>query len=99
MLQSVPFLPLKIGNQAKKPGPEMEVLTGASSPFRGPETQQGSGKAPGWGKERRGITMRVSVALEGGKSFLLSHPGIHPRELKTCPPKNLYTRVHSSISS
>lgn len=85
MLQSVPFLPLKIGNQAKKPGPEMEVLTGVSSPFRGPETQQGSGKAPGWGKERRGITMRVSVALEGGKSFLLSH-------LHTAGPLQVYTQ-------
>lgn len=85
MLQPVPFLPLKSGNQAKKPGPDKQVLTGVSSPFRGPETQQGSGKALGWGEERRGIAVRVSVALEGGKSFLLSR-------LHTAGPLQVYTQ-------
>lgn len=81
----MPFLPHKSGNQAKKPGPEKEVLTGVSSPFRGPETQQGSGKAPGWGKEHRGIAMRVSVPLKDAESFLLSH-------LHTASPLQVYTQ-------
>lgn len=61
-------------------------------------TQQGPRKAPGWGKEGRGITGRVSVALGDKSPELESHLcllpvpsiciasaclGIYPRELKT----------------
>ena len=107
MLQSVPFLTHKSGNQAKKPRPEKEVLTGISSPFRGPETQQGSfWEGPWMGQGAQGHCHESQCAFGRRKeSFLLSrlHAAgplqVYTRELKTCPPKNLYTRAHSSISS
>ena len=87
MLQSVPFLPHKSGNQAKKPGPEKEVLTGVSSLFRGPETQQGSFREGPWmGQGAQGHCHESQCAFGRCKeSFLLSR-------LHTAGPFQVYTQ-------
>lgn len=99
MLWSVPFLPHESGNQAKKPGPE-EVLTRMSGLFGGSETQWGPRKAPEWGKEGRGTTLTISVALGVGESGSESHLCLSPNPsiCSKSTPKNTPKRTENMLT-
>lgn len=45
-----------------------------------------------------GLAVSQKVKQRGAYEPIIPFLGIHPRELKTCPHKNLYTSIHRSIT-